>query len=127
MSSSASTGLLASLRRLGDNLLATVHDRIELVAVELQEEKLRLVQTFIWISTAVFTGMMALVFVSLTIVYLFWDQWRLGVLITFAVVYSLIFVAVVLAFRRHLAREPRPLDATLKEMAEDRSCIPPES
>jgi len=127
MSSSSSTGLLASLRRLGENLLSTVHDRIELVAVELQEEKLRLVQTFIWISTAVFTGMMALVFVSLTIVYLFWDQWRLGVLITLAVVYTLIFIAVVLAFRRHLAREPRPLDATLKELAEDRSCIPPES
>ena len=127
MSSSSSTGLLASLRRLGENLLSTVHDRIELVAVELQEEKLRLVQTFIWISTAVFTGMMALVFVSLTIVYLFWDQWRLGVLITLAVVYTLIFIAVVLAFRRHLAREPRPLDATLKELAEDRSCIPQES
>ena len=126
MALSSSTGLLASLRRLGDNLLGTVHDRIELVAIELQEEKHRLIQTFIWISVAVFTGMMALVFISLTVVYLFWEQSRLGVLIALAAVYTLIFVAVVLAFRRHLAREPRPLEATIREINQDRSCIPPD-
>ena len=75
---------------------------------------------------AVFTGMMALVFISLTVVYLFWEQSRLGVLIALAAVYTLIFVAVVLAFRRHLAREPRPLEATIREINQDRSCIPPD-
>jgi len=126
MASSASTGLLASLRRLGDNLLATVHDRIELVGLELQEEKLRLVQNFIWIAAAVFSAGMALVFISLTIVYLFGQQSRLAVLISLAAVYTLVFIAVVVAFRRHLAKESHPLEATLREISEDRSCIPPD-
>lgn len=120
---SASTGLLGSLRELGGNLLGTVKDRLELLSTEVQEEKLRLVRTFIWISVVVFTGMMLLVFLSLTVVYLFWAEARLGVLIALTVAYAAIFAGVVAAFRRHLAREPRPLDSTLREIAEDRACI----
>jgi len=125
MSSSASTGLIGSLRALGDNLLGTVHDRLELLSVEVQEEKLRLIQAFVWISVAVFTGMMTLVFLSLTVVYLFWAEARLTVLIVLTALYAIAFLTVVFAFRRHLAKEPRPLDSTLREIAEDRSCIPP--
>jgi len=127
MSSPVSTGLIGSLRELGDNLLGTVQDRLELLSVEVQEEKLRLIWTFIWISVAVFSGMMFLVFLSLTAVYLFWDEARLTVLLSLTALYGIAFVAVVLAFRRHVAREPRPLDATLRELAADRSCIPRES
>ena len=126
MPSSASTGLLASLRRLGDNLLATVHDRIALVSLELQEEKLRLVRTFIWIAAVVFSAGMALVFISLTIVYLYWEQSRLAVLISLAAVYTLVFIGVVVGFRRHLAKETLPLGTTLREISEDRECIPPD-
>ena len=53
-------GFLASFRALGDVMLATVSDRLELFSVELQEEKFRLIQIFIWISAAIFTGMMAI-------------------------------------------------------------------
>ncbi len=126
MSSSSSTGLLGSLRQLGDNLLGTVQDRLELLSVEVQEEKLRLIQAFIWISVAVFAGMMTLVFLSLTVVYLFWEQARLAVLVGLTVFYAIAFLAVVCAFRRHLARQPRPLESTLREITEDRSCIPRE-
>jgi uncharacterized membrane protein YqjE len=127
MSEPASTGLLGSLRELGDNLLGTVQDRLELLSVEVKEEKLRLIQTFIWINVAVFSGMMFLVFLSLTAVYLFWDEARLTVLIVLTVFYGVTFLAVVLGFRRHIAREPRPLDSTLRELAADRSCIPREN
>jgi uncharacterized membrane protein YqjE len=127
MSPPVATGLIGSLRELGDNLLGTVQDRLELLSVEVQEEKLRLIQTFIWINVAVFSGMMFLVFLSLTVVYLFWDEARLAVLIALTSFYALAFLAVVRAFRRHVAREPRPLDATLREVAADRSCIPRDS
>jgi len=117
------TGFLNSLRTLGDGLLATIQDRLELFGMELQEEKLRLIQVFIWISAAIFTGMMAITFASITIVYLFWESARLAVLIVLTVVYSGALVVIVVAFRRYLARQPAPFNDTLGEIGKDRECI----
>lgn len=116
-------GFLDSLRQLGAGLLGAVHDRVELLAVELQEEKFRLIQAFVWISAAVFTGMMALTFASLTLVYLFWESARLAVLGGLAVFYLVALGGIIVAFRRYLARQPRPFAATLQELQDDRTCI----
>lgn len=119
--------MLGSLRALGDGLLSTVQDRLALFAVELQEEKFRLIQTFIWISAAVFTGMMAITFASLTLVYLCWESARLAVLGGLTFLYTGGLVAIVIAFRRYLARQPKPFAATLQEISEDRACIQPKN
>lgn len=118
-----SSGFLDSLRHLGAGLLGAVHDRVELLAVELHEEKFRLIQIFVWISAAVFTGMMALTFASLTLVYLFWDGARLAVLGGLAGFYLVALGVILAAFRRYLSRQPRPLAATLQELQDDRTCI----
>ena len=116
-------GILRSLRSLGDGFLASVQDRLKLLTVELQEEKFRLIQTFVWISAAVFAGMMAITFASLTLVYLFWDSARLAVLGGLTVLYAGALVVIIIAFRRFLARQPSPFAATLHEIGEDRACI----
>jgi uncharacterized membrane protein YqjE len=118
---------MGSLRSLGDGLLASVEDRLELFATELQEEKFRLIQTGIWICAAAFTGMMAVIFASLTLVYVFWDSARIAVLGGFAAIYAGALLAIVIAFRRFLARQPRPFEGSLREIREDRSCIQSES
>ena len=118
-----SSGFLGSLRTLGDGLLGTVQDRLELFAVELQEEKFRLIQIYVWISAAIFTGMMTVTFASLTLVYLFWESARLAVLGALTVAYAGILVAIVIAFRRYIARQPRPFLATRQEIGKDRACI----
>jgi len=119
----APAGYLSSLRSLGDGFLASAQDRLELFTVELQEEKFRLIQTFIWISAAVFAAMMAVTFASLTLVYLFWDSARLAVLGGLAIFYAGGLVAIIIAFRRFIARQPSPFAATLHEIGEDRACI----
>lgn len=116
-------GFLNSLRNLGDGLLAIVQERIKLFGIELQEEKLRLVQIFIWISAAIFTGMMAITFGSIALVYLFWESARLAVLLGLTALYSGALVVIVLAFRRYLSRQRHPFDATLGEFEKDRECI----
>ncbi|HKB89780.1 MAG TPA: phage holin family protein, partial [Opitutaceae bacterium] len=65
-----SRGFLNSLRSLGDVILASVQDRLELFTVELHEEKFRLIQICIWISASVFAGVMAITLATLTLVYL---------------------------------------------------------
>ena len=119
----ASAGFMGALRTLGDGLLASGQERLELFSVELQEEKFRLIQIFIWISAAFFTGVMAITFASLTLVYLFWDTARLAVLGGLTVFYSATLIVCIIAFRRYLARQPDPFAATLHEIGEDRACI----
>jgi uncharacterized membrane protein YqjE len=126
-STPASPGFLSSIRDLADSLLSSVHDRIELVSVELQEEKYRLIQIFIWISAAIFTGMMAITFASITIVYLFWENARIAALSGLTALYTVALGAIVFGFRRYLARQPRPFSGTLQEMKLDRACIRTES
>jgi uncharacterized membrane protein YqjE len=118
-----SAGFVKSLRALTDGLLASVQDRLELFAVELHEEKFRLIQIIVWISAAIFAGGMALTFASITLVYLFWDSARLTVLGGLTLLYTGALVAVVVAFRRYLARQPRPFAASLQEIKQDRACI----
>ncbi len=121
--SSSSKGILTTLRTLGDSLIGSLQDRIELFSVELQEEKFRLIRTFIWITAAVFTAMMTVTFASLTLVYLFWESARLTVLVCLTTVYTGMMVAIIVGLRGFLARQPRPFIATLQEISEDRACI----
>ena len=116
-------GILDSFRALGDGLLATVQDRLHLFSVELQEEKLRLIKTFVWICAAVFAGMMAIAFASLTLVYFFWADARLAVLGGLTLFYAGALGAIVVAFRRFIAAQPSPFAATQQEIGEDRACI----
>jgi uncharacterized membrane protein YqjE len=122
-----SRGLLGSLRDLADGLLGSARDRLELFALELQEEKLRFFQTFIWVSAAIFAAMLVVMFASLTIVYLFWQTARVAVLVAFTVVYLAAFLAILRKCRRMLDRTSRPFEATLAELQEDRGCLRPEN
>jgi uncharacterized membrane protein YqjE len=125
--SQATAGYLHALRSFGDGLLASVQHRLKLFTVELQEEKFRLIQIFVWISAVVFTGMMAMVFASLTLVYFFWEGARLAVLGGLTVFYTGTLVAAIVAFRRFIARQPDPFAETLQQIEEDRACIRPGS
>jgi len=125
--STPSAGILHSVRTFADNLLATVQDRIELVSVELQEEKLRLIKVFIWISAAIFSSVLALMFASITIVYLFWESARLAALIGLTTLYTGATVVIIVAFRSYIARQPKPFAATIAEIKNDRACIQTEN
>lgn len=126
-SSPDSSGWGGQIQALGDRLLASVQGRIELISIELQEEKFRLVQTFVWISSVVFVAMMAITFASITLVFAVDESVRLLVLSALTALYALVFVVTTLAFRRYLARQPRPFADTLDEIEKDRACIPNEN
>jgi uncharacterized membrane protein YqjE len=122
-----SPGLLGSLRGLIDGLIGSAHDRLELLAVELHEEKYRLIQIFIWISAIVFLAMLATVFVSLALVVMLWETHRVVVVCCLAGGYLAALVGVALGFRAYLKRQPKPFAATLSELRQDRECIPKEN
>ena len=114
---------MASVARLGEDLLAGAHERISLFAMELREEKAQQVQSLVWAGAFLLLSLMALVFVSLTLVYFFWERARLEILGSLALIYSLAALAVLVRFRLFLARQPDPFAATLKELRADQAAI----
>jgi uncharacterized membrane protein YqjE len=122
-----SAGFIDSLRTFGASLVATVRDRVELFSVELHEEKYRLIQTLIWAGLGVFSAVMTATCLTAMLIYLFWESARLIVLIVFAVLYGGISLAIFLKLRRLWAKQPRPLEATLQELAADQECLRPKN
>lgn len=118
-------GLYRSVRQLGAGLLDCAFERFELFCIELQEEKFRLLQALILINAAVVCGLLALVFLSFTLVFAFQGRARFFALCGVSVFYLLACAAVVLALRRNLRRQKVLLPETRRELAEDRKCIPP--
>jgi uncharacterized membrane protein YqjE len=124
MSGSNHTSLFGSLKRLGDTALATAHNRVELFAVELQEEKCRLIQAILLAAAAIALGVTTLTLVTITVVVLFWENGRLPAL---CVLSGLLLVAtfiVVRALNKRLTNAPG-FPGTLGELEKDRACFLP--
>ena len=109
---------------MADGLLGSVHDRFELLSVELHEEKHRLLQVLIWVSAALFAAMLAVIFVSGAVVVAFWHTpARLPIVAGLAVVYAVFAVFAALKCRRLLSNQARPFSDTLSELRMDRQCL----
>ena len=115
-------GILGSLRRLLETSLAIVHTRLELVAVEFQEEKSRLAAIFIWAAILVFFGIMSVVALMVMTIFLFWEN-RLAVAIGFSVFFVAGATAAYFALRTKLKKPPIPFAETIDQLRKDRQWL----
>jgi uncharacterized membrane protein YqjE len=120
-----SSGLLGSLRRLLDRGLGLAQNRLELLSLELQEEKHRLVELLVLTFTVVALGLMALILISFTIVVLFWESGRLAVLIVMTLLYIAATVWLFYKLRVQMRTGRQPLRDSLEELKKDRECLQP--
>ena len=119
------SSVLSAASALLESVLASVHNRIQIFSIELQEEKIRAIQLLVWVAAIVFAGMMTLAFASLTVIYFFWENARLAALGGMTVVYAVGLIILWKRLQIYLARQPKPFEATLSELEKDRACIPP--
>ena len=63
-----SGGLFSSVRRVADTCVSSVHNRVELLSVELQEEKNRLVRLLLWTGAALFAAFLAITVITIAVV-----------------------------------------------------------
>lgn len=116
-------GIFNSIRRLFESVLAIFQNRFELFAVELQEEKYRLVELLILVGAALFLGAIGIALLIAVVIFLFPESWRLGVAATLGAL-CLIGVAVI-AFRlRKRLRQP-PFEASMDQLRKDWQCLNP--
>jgi len=123
--SRSSTGLLQSLRNLAATLVATLQTRLELLAAEVEEERVRLARLLVLAVVAVFFLALSVLTLTLFVIVLFWDSYRLPVIGGLTLIYLAIGAGAAVAARRQATARPRLFAATLAELARDRERLTP--
>ena len=112
-------GLFSSVRRMADTCLSSVHNRVELFGLELQEEKLRLVRLLLWAVAALFASFLAITVITIAVVMIFPEENRRVVVSVFAVFYAILATVLGLKLRGEIKNAPPPLADTTAELKKD--------
>jgi uncharacterized membrane protein YqjE len=116
-------GWLESLRRIGDSFLALLRGRLELLTVEWQEEKLRLLNLLVWLVVAAAIGA-AGIFVAITaLAFWLWEKTGYAGLIGLAVVALGAAFGILWWIRRKILNGPTPFAQTVAEFRKDGECL----
>jgi uncharacterized membrane protein YqjE len=111
--------IAAAAGRIAATLVAMVHTRLELAAVELQEEAQRLLGYVAWLLLAVFLAAGAFLLAALFVILLFWDSYRLHAVGATAALFALAGAVILMKVRASIAARPPLLSATLAELRSD--------
>ena len=114
--------LATTSRRFAHRLLTIGENRLELLTVEVQEERERLLHAFLLALGVAAFGLLAGVALTGVLVLLFWNFSPVAVLLALTGLYAA--AAVVLYWRlTGLLRDWQTLSATLDQLRKDRSCL----
>ena len=108
------------LRRLVGSAIGLLQTRLELVGIELAEEKERLLGVLFFGLAAMMLAMMALVSLTVLVAIAFWDSYRWQSLAAITALYALIAAACALKARADVREAPTMFEATLTELEKDR-------
>jgi len=115
-----SSGLMESLKRLASTLTSIVSTRLELLANELQEERLRLTQMLVFALIALFCFGMSTLLLTAFVVVLLWDDHRVAALGGLAVTFLASGMLMAILLRSKVHAKPKLFSASLAELAKDR-------
>lgn len=108
------------LRRMLGSLVGLLQTRLELIGIELAEERERLIAVLFLGLIAVMFGMMALISLTALIAVAFWDTYRWQVLAGITAVYGIGALICALKARSGLHDAPIVFQSTLNEFEKDR-------
>lgn len=112
-------GLLHSIKHLAHSLLGAAHTRLEILATEIEEERLRLEQLLLIALAAAFCLGMALVLcVGFVLIY-FWDTHRLLTVGVLAITFTAVAALLAVVLRARVKTRPKPFAITRAELAKD--------
>jgi uncharacterized membrane protein YqjE len=111
--------ILAAAGRIAATVVAMVGTRLELAAVEFQEDARRLLGAVAWTLLAVFLAAAALLFAALFVIVLFWDSFRLQAVAGVAIVFGLGAALILMKIRAGMKAQAPLFAATLAELRSD--------
>jgi uncharacterized membrane protein YqjE len=117
------SGLFGSVKRLLSSGMSVVSTRLELLANEWEEERLRLAQMLLFSMAALFflaTGMLLLIAL---VVMAFWDEHRLAAVGILSLLFLLAGGGMVVLVNGLLTRGTKLFSVSLAELARDRELL----
>ena len=111
--------LTDTLGRIGATLAAMFQTRLELAAVELEEESLRFLSYLLLGLLSLFLCGIALLLFAFVVIVLFWDSYRIAASLGMACAFALLGGAVALNLRNKIRDKPRLLGSTMSELGKD--------
>lgn len=117
----AGAGLMGSIRQLLSTVTSIASTRLELLANEVQEERLRLTQMLLFTLFALFCFGVGILLLTAFIVVLFWDDHRLAVLGALSAIFFALGALTAMLLRSKAQAKPRLFSASLAELAKDRA------
>jgi uncharacterized membrane protein YqjE len=111
--------ILAAAGRIAATVVAMVGTRLELAAVEFQEDVRRLLGALAWTLLAVFLACSALLFVALFVIVLCWDSFRLQAVAGVAILFGLGAALILARVRAGLNAQAPLFASTLAELRSD--------
>jgi len=117
--SNSSKGLLDSLTVLAGSLVSIAHTRLELLSIDLEEDRIHLLSVVLLSLAALFSLVVGVVLVAILLVVIFWESHRLlvlGSLAGFFLVTGLVACGFAL---RKAKTKPRLFTASLLELFKD--------
>lgn len=116
----AGAGLMGSIKQLLSTVTSIASTRLELLANELQEERLRLTQMLLFTLFALFCFGVGILLLTAFIVVLFWDDHRLAALGTLSAIFLALGTLMAIQLRRKAQAKSRLFSASLAELTKDR-------
>lgn len=119
-------GIVPSLRKLAATLVALLRTRFELLATEIEEERVRLLQLLLWAAGALFFLAVGILLLVILLVAVFWDSsHRISAIVALAGVFLAAGVGMGIGVRNRMHARPRLFSASLDELARDKDQLTP--
>ena len=116
----AGAGLMGSIKQLLSTVTSIASTRLELLANELQEERLRLTQMLFFALFALFCFGIGILLLTAFIVVLFWDDHRLAALGALSAIFLALGTLMAMRLRSKAQARSRLFSASLAELTKDR-------
>ena len=114
-----SGGILNSLREIGPAIIALMRTRVELLGIELAEEKARAASMAILAGLAFVFGAMALLMINVLVLAVFWDGYRYQAIVGLLAAYGVGGLFCALRLKSRTASRPPMFEATIAELKAD--------
>jgi len=116
---SPGAGILQSLRNLAATGVALLRTRLELLATEIEEERLRLLSLLFWAAGAFYFLAVGVLLLAVLVIVVFWESHRVAAVAVLAGLFLAIGAGMAAAARKSLAGRRKLLSASLDELEKD--------
>jgi len=116
---------MESLKRMTGTLLVIFQTRLDLLTSEIEEERLNIEQTLLFASIAFLFFGLTILLITIFIVVLFWDNYRLPLLAGFIVIYIAAGLLAWMLLRRVTGKKSKLFSGSQAALSDDRVLLAP--